>query len=55
LLNGFVSEIERKQKSWYLIEEILAFGKEPLIALEPLTPNKENETELLMLMCITIE
>ena len=53
LLNGFVSEIERKQKSQYLIEEIFAFGKEPFIAREPLTAIKEDERELLVLMCIT--
>ena len=52
-LNGFVSEIERKQKSQYLIEEIFAFGKEPFIAREPLTAIKEDERELLVLMCIT--
>ena len=48
-LNGFVSEIERKQKSQYLIEEIFAFGKEPFILPETLTSIKEDETELLVL------
>ena len=52
-LNGFVSEIERKQKSQYLIEEIFAFGKEPFITREPLKAITEDETELLVLMCIT--
>ena len=41
LLNGFVSEIEIKQKSQCLIGEILAFGKEPFIATESLTPIKK--------------
>jgi len=49
-LNGFVSEIERKQKMHYLIEPILAFGKEPFITPETLTPIKKDETELLVLM-----
>ena len=52
-LNAFVSEIERKQKSQYLIAEIFAFRKEPFITREPLKAIKEDETELLVLMCIT--
>ena len=55
LLIDSVSEIERKQKSWYLIEEILAFSEEPFITTEPLTLITEDETELLGLMCITNE
>ena len=55
LLNGFVSEIKRKQKSKHLIEEILVFGKEPFIPIEPLPLIKEDETELLVLMCINNE
>ena len=55
LLYGFVREIKKKQKSYYLIKEILAFGKEPFIAPESSMPIKEDETELLVLMCITYE
>ena len=31
LQNGFVSKAKRKQKSQYLIEKIVAFGKAPFI------------------------
>ena len=54
LLNGFVSEIEKKGiiDSY---QEILAFGKELFITTEPITPIKEDETELLVLTGITNE
>ena len=52
LQNGFVSKAKRKQKSQYLIEKIVAFGKAPFIFPKPLTPTKKDDMDLLVWMGI---